>query len=272
MNGIVINIDPVALHLGDFALRWYGLAILVAIVAAVAVARYEGKRKGIDENHVYNVALLGVLLGVLLARLFHVVDKLGYYLAHPDMILAFNQGGLAIWGGVAGGFLAGVIYSRMKHLPLARLADMAAPALLVGQIIGRFGCIVNGDAYGGPTGLPWGFVYINPDAMIPSSLWGIATHPYPVYDMLWNIFTLGLLWWLRSRLIRDGQLFTLYIMFYSVGRFLLTFVRQEDVWFWGLQEAQVMSLLGLAIAAAAWVYLGRRRKQTMAAQGVSEPT
>ena len=269
MNGIEISINPVAVHIGSFALRWYGLAIVAAIIAAVVMGRYEGKRKGIDENHIYNVTMWGVIGGVLLARLFHVVDKLSYYAANPHMILALNQGGLAIWGGVAGGFLAGFIYARVQHLHVARLMDVAAPALLVAQIVGRFGCIVNGDAYGGPTGLPWGFIYTNPDAMIPSYLWGIPTHPYPVYDMLWNLATLGLLWWLRPRLKRDGQLFALYIMCYSVSRFLLTFVRQEDIWFWRMQEAQVVAILSF-VAAAAWFYFSRRRKPAPVAQSASE--
>ncbi|MCL5074656.1 MAG: prolipoprotein diacylglyceryl transferase [Chloroflexi bacterium] len=260
MNGITINIDPVIFHLGNFALRWYGLAIVAAISVAILVAVREGQRKGIAADDIYAVAMWGAVVGIVGARLFHVVDRIGYYLANPTSILSFQQGGLAIWGGVAGGFVAGAVYARSKGIPLARLADVAAIALLSGQIVGRLGCIVNGDAYGGPTDLPWGFVYTHPAALIPRSLWGVPTHPYPVYEMIWNSAALALLWQLRTRLRTDGLLFCGYLFLYSLGRFFLTFVRQEEVWFWGLQEAQVLALVGLSISVLVTGYLIRKRR------------
>ncbi len=260
MSGIEINIDPIIFHVGRFTLGWYGLAIIAAISVAILVAVKEGTRKGIAKEHIYAVALWGVVAGIVGARLFHVVDKIGRYWSHPADILAFQEGGLAIWGGVVGGVLAGAIYARTKHVPLARLADVAVLALLAGQIVGRLGCIVNGDAYGGPTGLPWGFIYVHPDALVPESLAGVSTHPYPVYEMIWNFASLSLLWMLRTRLKTDGLLFFGYVFLYSLGRFSLTFVRQEDIWFWGLQEAQVVSLLGLIVSLPAARYFIRKRR------------
>jgi phosphatidylglycerol:prolipoprotein diacylglycerol transferase len=261
MNGIVINIDPVILHLGNFVLTWYSLAIIAAISIGVLLAAREGLRKGIAKDHIYSVALWAVVAGIVGARLFHVVDRIDYYIFNPMAILAFQRGGLAIWGGVAGGVMAGAIYTRFKGLSLARLADAAAPALLAGQIIGRLGCIVNGDAYGGATDLPWGFVYTHPDALIPRSLWGIPTHPYPVYEMMWNLAALSLLWMLRTRLKIDGLLFFGYVFLYSLGRIFLTFVRQEQIWFWGLQEAQVVALFALLMSILAAVYLLGRKER-----------
>ncbi|MEE8470695.1 MAG: prolipoprotein diacylglyceryl transferase [Dehalococcoidia bacterium] len=259
MSGIEINIDPIIFRFGSFALGWYGLAIALAIIAALFVAVREGQRKGIGKDVVYSLALWGIVAGFIGARLFHVVDKLDYYAANPWAIFAVHQGGLAIWGGVAGGTLAVAIYARVRGLPLARLADGAVPALLVAQIIGRIGCIVNGDAYGGTTGLPWGFIYTHPDASIPSYLWGVATHPYPVYEMLWNFAVLLLLWRIRKRVRIDGLLFFAYLFFYSLGRFVLTFVRQERIWFWELQEAQVIALFVLLASVLAVLYLQRKR-------------
>ncbi len=153
------------------------------------------------------------------------------------------------------------LYAKRRSLPLARLADGAVPALLVGQIIGRIGCIVNGDAYGGTTGLPWGFVYSHPDALIPGHLWGIPTHPYPVYEMIWNLAILLSLWLVRTRVKTDGLLFFSYIFLYSLGRFVLSFVRQEKIWFWGLQEAQVIALIALLASILAIAYLLTRKKR-----------
>lgn len=258
MNGIVISINPVILHLGPFELRWYSLAIITAVVAAVMLSVRRGKKTGITADQIYSLALWAVLSGIVGARLFHVIDHWDNYLANPGQILQFQQGGLAIWGALAGGGLAAVIYARANHLPFFKLADTLTPGLLVGQIIGRFGCIVNGDAAGGLTTLPWGFIYTNPDAMVPPDLFGLPTHPYPVYEQIWNGVTLLVIWQLGPRLKKEGMMFLTYLASYSLARFVFTFLRQEKIWFLGLQEAQVIALAGFAVALAYIYYLVRK--------------
>ena len=264
MSGIVINIDPVILRLGGFELRWYGVFIALAAVAALLIAAREAKRKGISPSTIYYGAIWVLVGGVIGARLFHVIDHFGYYAGNPSQILQFQ--GLAIWGGLAGGGAAAIIYARIKHVPLGRVADAVVPALLVGQIIGRFGCIINGDAYGGATGLPWGFIYVHPNAMISGNLFGVPTHPYPVYEILWNSTALLLVLRLRRYFRTDGMLFLSYLSIYSVGRFVLSFVRQEKIWFWGLQEAQVVAMVVLIAAVAMAIYLSRKPGRSVTAE------
>jgi len=258
MNGIVINIDPVLFRLGAFELRWYSLAITLAIVAAVLIAAHLGKRKGIATEEIYSLALWVVISGIVGARLFHVIDHWEHYANNPLQILGFQ--GLAIWGALAGGGVALIIYTRVRHLPLGRLVDVVAPGLLVAQIIGRFGCIVNGDAYGGVTSLPWAFIFIHPGASIPSYLFGLPTHPYPVYEMIWNVLALLVILRLGRRFKKDGLVFLSYLSLYSLGRFVLTFVRQENITLWGLQQAQIIALLAIAASAVAMVYLSGKRR------------
>lgn len=269
MNSIAISIDPVIVHVGTFELRWYGLMIMAAVLVGIWVASIEAKRRGISIDDVYSIGLWGVVGGILGARLFHVLDKWEYYLSNPLQILAFQQGGLAIWGGVAGGVLGGVLYARHKKLSVASVADMGSLGLIAGQIVGRFGCIINGDATGAPTTLPWGFRYVHPNAMVPQALvdyareqgLGVAqipTQPYPLYEMLWNLAVLGILWQLRTRMRVDGMVFFAYVALYSLGRFVLSYMRLEDQYILGLQQAQIIALGMAAIGAIAFMYLRSR--------------
>lgn len=266
MNGIVINIDPIIFHFGAFELRWYGLAIMLAVVAAVLIAAHRGKKKGIASVEIYSLALWVVVGGIVGARLFHVIDQFDYYANNPLQIMQFQQGGLAIWGALAGGTVAAVVYTRIRQIPLGRLGDALAPGLLAAHIIGRVGCIINGDAYGGVTNLPWGFIYIHPNALIPPNLFGLPTHPYPVYEIIWNAIALVVILRLERHFKKDGLVFLSYLSLYSFGRFVLSFVRQENITFWGLQQAQVLAIVILIVSVTILIYRLRKARRGITAE------
>lgn len=254
MTGITIALDPVLLRVGPFPLRWYSLMIALGVLVATALATREAARKGLDPETIPALAGWALVGGIAGARALHVIDRFDEYRDRPLAILNVMQGGLAIFGAVFGGALATWLFARRRGLSFAVLADTIAPGLVLAQAIGRLGCVVNGDAWGGPTNLPWAFVYTNPRAFIPTDLLGVPTHPYPLYDLALNLALFALLWRLRTRPLPVGALFLIYLALYAVGRFALTFVRQERIWFLGLQEAQVIALLAFAGAA---ILLGR---------------
>lgn len=257
MGPIIIDVNPVIVQLGHFSLRWYGLFIGLAIVTAFLIARREGIRKGISEDSILSVGTWGVLGGIIGARLLHVVDRWPEYATRPASILAIQDGGLAIYGAILGGIVAGAIAAHREGLSVPRIADVAAPALVLAQAIGRIGCLFNGDALGSPTSLPWGIAYVNPAAMAPSL--GVAYHPTPAYEMLGDLLIFALLWRLRGRVRTDGAIFLTYLALYSTLKFTVSFARQEAIFFVGLQEAQLFSLVGGLMAVGALVWLLTRK-------------
>lgn len=260
---ITIGLDPVLLEVGGIAiLRWYSLAITVAIFVAVWLINKEFKRKGLDTSNYGGVAAWAIILGILGARMFHVFDNFDRYLDDPMRILQIQRGGLAIWGAVIGGFLGVAIGTRIYKLPLLPVIDAVAPGLVLAQAIGRIGNIVNGDAWGAAAPDAWfTFTYTNPASFIPNRLLNVPTHPYPVYDMILNLAVFGLVWWLRTKNLPHGALFCVYLVAYGIGRVFIHGLREESVWFFGLQQAQVFSIAGILAGSAGLAILYWLRSQ-----------
>ncbi|MBI5946967.1 MAG: prolipoprotein diacylglyceryl transferase [Chloroflexi bacterium] len=259
---ITVDIDPALLRVGHLHIGWYGIAVALAIAAGLLVARREARRRQLDPDAVLAVGGWAVAGGLVGARLLFVVDHWSRFRGSPLDVIAFQEGGLAIQGAVIGGLVAGGLYARHARLPVLAFADAAAPAVILGQAIGRFGCLVTGDALGAPTSLPWGVRYVNPAAMAPQL--GVPFQPVFAYEALFDVAVFALLWTIRKRVTRPGRLFALYLGLYAIGKFGVTFLRQERTWAWGMQEAQFLALALLAGAVAFWA-LGLLRNMGPAA-------
>ncbi|MBI2866084.1 MAG: prolipoprotein diacylglyceryl transferase [Chloroflexi bacterium] len=252
---ISIGLDPVIVHVGPFVLSWYSLAILAAIALGITLALRGARRSGVPAEWITSVALWGIVGGVVGARLFTLIDTFDYYAQHPLAIFALWEGGLAIYGAVLGGFAGGALCALRKGYPVGRIADLAAPALIAAQAVGRLGCIVNGDAYGAPTTWPFALVYTNPNNPYPPI--GVPTHATPIYEIVWDLLVLGALLKLRGRLRPDGALFAVYLVLYSLGRFFISFFRENTPVLAGLNAAQVIALLLVGAATAFLLLRGR---------------
>jgi phosphatidylglycerol:prolipoprotein diacylglycerol transferase len=257
---MTINIDPVIAKIGPFSLHWYGFIMMFGLLVGLVIFAYGLRRRGISPDHAWGIAIIAVPCGVIGARLFHVLDNIGYYWAHPGEIVGLQLVGLAIYGVITGGVFGLVIYCRWKKLSILRVLDATALGFPVAQIIGRFANIINGDTWGPPTKLPWGFTYTNPHALLPADLLGVPTHPTPVYEQIWLLVMVGILLFLIPRFETDGMAILSYIGLYSFGRFFISFYRVNNIIFLGMREAQLLAVAGIVLAPAGMYVLKRRAR------------
>ena len=251
-----IGMDPNIFQAGNFILTWHGFFSFVAVVISVILVARWARSEDIEPDVVYATAIWAIIGGILGARVIHVIDRWDIYSSNPAEILAIWSGGIALFGAIIGGLLAGVLYAKIQGYPIGKLADMAAPAILIGQTVGRIGDIINGEHIAKVTNLPWGFVYSHPDSLSYQVHRMLSSHPVIAYEMIWNMVVFGIVWKMRGRIRPYGMLFAMYIGLYSFGRFFISFLREDKVWFAGLQEAHIIAILLIAIALPLLIFGG----------------
>lgn len=249
---IEIPFNPNLVAGGNLSLSWHGLLSFVGVAAAIWMVGRAAKRDGLDQDLVYNTAIFGIIGGIIGARLVHVFDNWDIYGSDPGRIFAIWSGGIGLWGGILGGWIAGAAYAWIAKAPVGKFMDIAAPAMFVAQTIGRVGDIINGEHWSRALDLAWGWYFTHPDS--PARIGAERffgdperpVHPTVVYEMIWNMIGLFLITKLRGKLKPDGSIWMVYVTWYSVGRFTIQYLRLDDVKFWGLQEAHIIAILVLS--------------------------
>jgi len=266
LGSISIGINPNLIDAGPITLSWHGLLTFVAVAVAVWLVARWGAKDGMIVDSIYSVAVWAIIGGVIGARLLHVIDFWDE-VYRDDFFSVFSvwSGGIAIYGAIIGGFIGGAAYIMIRNsewflamwrtvfpfmgeahkanLPgIGRLADITAPALLLAQAIGRLGDIINGEHFSKVTDLPWGVIYTNANS---PGIFRPPTHPSVGYELIFDLVLLAAIWPLRDRLRPHGMFFTLYLATYSIGRFFLSFLREEFNEYFGgnLNEAQVVAII-----------------------------
>ena len=255
--------DPIALRLGPISVHWYGILIVLGALAGAYVASREAKRRGWDPDHIWNALFITLVLGIIGARLYHVLTpspssglSIAYFLSHPEYIVATWQGGLGIYGGIAGGMLGFYLYTRFNHLDFWRWADVAIIGLPVGQAIGRWGNFVNQELYGRPADLPWG-IYIDPAHRYPGYEAYSRFHPTFLYESLWSLGVFLVLIYMSRRWgerLLKGELVCVYLVLYPLGRILVEFYRLDSTAVSGIPVAQWLSAVVIVVSAAVIAY------------------
>ncbi len=269
---IELPFDP-NVHFGPITLAWHGIFTAVGILFGVALP-VRLLRGRVREDDAYAVATWGVVGGIAGARVVHVVDcwsACGYD-ANPLTIFALLSGGIAIWGAIIGGILAGFAVALRRHFPIGLGADAAAPGIGLGMAIGRIGDIINGEhhaalcgdgpgicvVYTDPTTLGQGPSFVPGDPRFAAG----AVHLAVGYEMAWDLIGVGLALLARRWALgrpQQGLILWGWLLFYAVGRFFISLLRQgEPTYLFALREDQLISLGAIAVAVPALLVLGER--------------
>lgn len=235
--------------IGPFTINTFGLMVALGILIAGWFASRDLAQRGYEPGFAYEMLFAAAIGGIVGARLYFIADN------GTDGGI-FSGSGLTWYGGLLGGVVAVVALCLVRGKPLGVMANVAAPAVALGQSIGRIGCQLAGDGdYGSPTSLPWGMGY--PDGTVPTAA-GEVVHPTPIYESLSLLVIFYVLWRLRGRLTSPWSLAGAYLVLTGVMRFLVEFVRRNPDVLAGLTAAQFTALAGVALGAA--ILVGKRAR------------
>lgn len=260
--GLSFEIDPVAFTLFDIEIKWYGVILTLGIMCAfLTFYLYGRKTERIPEDHLYNLALIAIPCAIVGARFFYVVTSWDKY--KDDLLQVFNirAGGLAIYGGVIFGAAVLFLYTHFAKLDTWKLLDAVGPALLVGQIIGRWGNFVNAEAFGSSKNVADWFLRMEITYKTGDK---IICHPTFLYESLWNLVGLLAIFFLfYPRKKFDGEIFCLYLGWYGIGRSWIEVLRTDSLYIFGghVKFSIFVGICSVILAIIAFILLPKRQKR-----------
>lgn len=218
-----LSINPVALSINGLNIRWYGIIITAGLILAIIYAQTVCKKRfGVDKDKLFNCTIVGIITAIIGARLYYVIFQWDTYSKNPMKIFNINEGGLAIYGGLIGALIGGLIVAKLNNMNIPALLDVAVLGFLIGQGIGRWGNFTNQEAFGTPTHLPWG--------MVSENTGGVAVHPCFLYESLWCLLGFVVLHILsKYRRKYDGQIFIMYLIWYGFERMIVEGFRTDSL-------------------------------------------
>lgn len=266
---IDLALNPIAVHLGPLQVHWYGVIIAIGVVIAVLLAVREGRQRGIKPDDIYDLILWALPAALIAARLYYVVFWWRkYYQYHVNEVIAIWDGGIAIYGSLIGAGVVVFFFCRSRFIPVWLMLDVAAPTVILGQAIGRWGNFMNQEAFGKITSLTFLQGLHLPQWLINQMLIGGAyRQPTFLYESLWSFMGFVVLMSLRHypHLFRQGEVFLSYVLWYSFGRFFIEGMRTDSLMLGGvIRVSQLLSVVLFVGALIIWIY--RRRSATPLAE------
>ena len=255
--------DPYAFQIGPIPVYWYGICYAIGLFAAYQVLVREANRRGLNSAIIGDGLIVVAIAALIGGRAYHVIDQWQRYKDDLPRIFLPPYSGLGVYGGILTGTIAAALYIRWKRQPFWRWADVVAPSLFVMQAIGRWGNFFNQELYGPPTSLPWGIAiqcknrvaaYACPVGSDPNATLGQHFQPLFLYESLSAIVGVVVLLWVGRRWanrLRPGDLLPIFLIWYSITRFSLEFLRAGYNWtIGGVPTAQIVSAVTIALALA----------------------
>ncbi|MGD7043391.1 prolipoprotein diacylglyceryl transferase [Jeotgalibacillus proteolyticus] len=264
MLAAIQPIDPIAISFGEVNIAWYGLIIGTGIILGYILANREADRLGMPKDMFADLLIWAVPIAIISARIYYVIFQWDFYSQNPGAIIQIWNGGIAIHGALIGSVATGVIYARIKGLSFWKIVDIAAPSIILGQMLGRWGNFINQEAHGGEVSRSFLESLFIPDWIIDQMYINIDGtfayyHPTFLYESLWNLAGLILLLLLRKINPRRGEIFLTYVIWYSIGRAFVEGLRTDSLMLTEtIRVAQLLSVVLIIVAIAIMIY--RRKK------------
>ncbi|MDF0727729.1 prolipoprotein diacylglyceryl transferase [Cytobacillus sp. S13-E01] len=257
-----MNIEPlsrVAFELGPLTVYWYGIIIGFGALLGFIIAQRESEKRGLPKDTFSDLLLFAIPIALISARVYYVAFKWEYYKDNLSDVIAIWEGGIAIHGALIGATLTGYFFAKIKKISFWKLVDIAAPSIILGQAIGRWGNFMNQEAHGGPVTREFLEGLYLPEFIINQMyIDGVYYHPTFLYESIWNLIGFVLLLSLRKVNLRRGELFFTYIIWYSIGRFFIEGMRTDSLMLTeSLRIAQVISIVLVLVSIVVIIY---RRK------------
>ena len=271
--GIELTLNPIAFSIGSLQIHWYGIIIALAFLVAIVYVIKQAPRFGVNPDRALDVIMGSFVVGLVGARIYYVAMEWPAYADDPISALYIWEGGIGIYGGLIAGFLFAILMCRWRKVRMLPMMDVAGPALLLAQAIGRWGNFVNIEAYGGNTTLPWGMTSPKITAELTARLDHLTqigmtidpsqpVHPTFLYESLWNILGFVLIVWLlvpRRRF--DGQVFLSYCAWYGFGRFFIEGLRTDSLMIGNLRTSQLVALVCVVVSVIIMAVVLRKIKE-----------
>ena len=238
--GWEFDISNVAFRLGNYPVYWYGLIIATGLLLALVYAWRSAPRYNVNVSKLFNCVFVGLITGIIGARLYYCAFLWDEYISDPVSILYIHEGGLAIYGGIIGALAGGLAVAKIQKMKCMPILDIAMVGFLLGQGIGRWGNFMNQEAFGTQTDLPWRMMSEN--TIIDGQV--VAVHPCFLYESIWCLLGFGLLhFYGKYRQRYAGQIFYMYLVWYGFERTIVEGLRTDSLYVGntGIRVSQILS-------------------------------
>lgn len=260
--GWEFTINPVAFQIGNYKIYWYGIIIAAGMVLAMLYAFKTADRFEINKDKLFNCVIVGLIFGVIGARLYYVFFEWDRYAGDLLKIIQIHDGGLAIYGGIIGALVSGCLVAKLQKQKIMNILDLVALGFLIGQGIGRWGNFMNQEAFGTPTDLPW--------RMVSENTGGVGVHPCFLYESIWCLLGFVILHFVSKKFYKyHGQIFFMYMVWYGFERMIVEGLRTDSLYMhfsifgYTPRVSQVLSFAIMILGIILLIIFGLRNKNKL---------